>query len=344
MNIKNLVNVEDVFNYLKSVKSDAEYCASKFEFENYCKRYCRVEDTIRRLENQGYDDTDLMKKMANADNYDSFCEVSKLVIELVERDLALLTPYQYERILINGSYYKFKTAYYSENEQRNTTLRLATVSCHTKEELNALVASIQRGIRFNINGQTVVSLKAGYACQFTRISDENLGDGYHGVIYQTDYTADKVVMVFGEDNPVSIIYKYVEKNIDKTGLITAWASYLYNRLSDDGLLVECEGFSYSEDKNAPTKVLIISNQATNEVIMKYKMEGIKTGEIELPVTENVVLSPDATFVDLVEQYVIPNLQNEVCDYNIGEPISTPLKKAFYKGNKKCYTFTLDNKL
>lgn len=338
MNIRKLQNIEDVFNYLKSVKSDAEYYSSKHDFENYFRRYCKVEDTIRRLENQGYDDTDLMKKMANAENYDSFSEISKLVVEAVERDIALLSPYQYERILINGSYYKLKSAYYSENDQRNTILRLATVSCHTKEELNALVASIQRGIRFNIKGQTVVSLKAGYACQFTRISDENLGDGYHGVIYQTDNTTDKVVMVFGQDNPVDVIYQYVENNIDKTGLIPEWASYLINRLSDDGLLVECEGFSYSEDKTAPTKILIISNQVTNEVIMKYKMEGIKTEEIELPVTENVMLSTDATFLDLVEQYVIPNLQDEVCDYNIGEPISASLKKAFYKGNKKCYLY------
>lgn len=337
MNIKNLINIEDVINYLKTVQGNAEYYSTKYKF-NYQFRYCKVSDSIRRLEGLGYNETNLFKKMANADNYETFCEVSKLVIEKVQKDLGLLANYQYKKILINNSYYKFKSAYYSENDQEKEILRLATVSCYTKEELNALVASIQRGIRFKINGLNVLSIKAGYSCHYTRIYDENLGDGYHGVIYQTDDTTDKAVMVFDDDNPIDVIYTYVEKNIDKTGLLPEWSSYIYNKLINDGFLVECQGFSYSNDKNAPTKILIISNKVTNELIMKYKMEGIKTGEIELPVKKNVELSPEATFVDLVEQYVIPNLQDEVCDYNVGEPISPSIKKAFYKGNKKCYLY------
>ena len=338
MNIKNLVNIEDVISYLKSIKEDAEFYSNNRKYYYSFRSNSRTGYNISRLEALGYSETDLFKEMVSADNVDTFCEVAMLVIEKVDKDLSLLSPYQYERVLVNGSYYKFKTAYYSENDQKSSTLRLATVSCHTKEELNALVASIQRGIRCNIKGETVVSIKAGYACHYTRISDENLGDGYHGIIYQTDDTAEKVVMVFGNDNPVDVIYTYVEKNIDKTGLLSDWSTYIYNRLTDDGLLVECEGFSYNDDKNAPSKILIISNKVTNELIMQYKMEGIRIGEIELPVKNNVVLSPEATFVDLVEQYVIPNLQNEVCDYNIGEPISAPIKKSFYKGNKKCYLY------
>jgi peptide deformylase len=147
-----------------------------------------------------------------------------------------------------------------------------------------------------------------------------------------------MVMVFGEENPIEIIYTYIEKNIDKTGIIPEWSTFIYNRLTDEGLLAECSGFSYSSDKNEPKAILMLSNQVNNELIMRYKMEGIKTHEIELPVKENVELSANATFVDLVEKYVIPNLQNEDCDYNIGDEISPSIKKPFFKGTRKCYLY------
>lgn len=333
MNIKSLVNVEEVIELLSSVVSDIKWYSQEYNFKRYI-RNGSLQSKADKLKKLGYDYEDI-KAMASG-SYNDFLVTSKNVDEHIKVDLEKLALYQYKKILVNGSYYNFKSAYYSEYNGKYT-LRLATVSCHTKEELNALVASIQRGIGLDINHDRVNTIKSGYDCQFTRIADENLGDGYHGIIHQTDTSNEKVVMVFN-DNPVKVIYNYIEKNIDKTGLISQWDSYLYNRLTDEGLLTQCEGFSFSNDINSPSNILVISNKVNNELIMKYKMEGIKTGEIELPVVENVELKADATFVELVDQYVIPNLQNEICDYNVGEPICNTLKKPFYKGNKKCYLY------
>lgn len=333
------INIESVGIFLNQIVADIDYYkSSNSSFNAYYRKHSNMITVAERLEKVGFDDLDMIKELSLCTTFSQFKRLCEPVLVKVNEDLEKLKAFKYESYVINGNCYKFKSMFYSENEQGNDVLRLATVSCHTKEELNSLVASIQKGIKFNSNRVNILTLKAGYTCDYTRISDENIGDGYHAIISQTCILQEKMIMTFGEDNPVDIIYTYIEKNIDKTGLISQWGPFIYNRLTDEGLLIECKGYSYNGDKNEPKQILMLSNKVNNELIMSYKMEGIKTGEIELPVEGNVELSANATFVDLVEKYVIPNLENEVCDYNIGDEISSSIKKPFYKGDRKCFLY------
>jgi hypothetical protein len=333
------LSIGEVITNLNQVVSNIEYYKnSRSSFNAYYIKHKSMDNVIKQLEKAGYDDLEKMKELAQCATYSLYTELCEPILVKVKADLEELRSFKYESYIINGSCYKFKSMFYSENGEGKNTLRLATVSCHTKEELNALLASIQRGTRFNVDRGDILTIKAGYTCDFTRIADENRGDGYHGIIFQHDSSQDKMIMIFDEENPVDVIYTYIEKNIDKTGLIEQWGYYIYNKLTDEGLLTECKGYSYNSDKNEPKQILMLSNQVNNELIMRYKMEGIKTGEIELPVEGNVELSANATFVDLVEKYVIPNLNNEECEYNIGDEISESIKKPFYKGTKKCYLY------
>lgn len=337
----NKINIESVTVYLNQIVSDISYYKNySSNFNTYYRQHSNMATVVGRLEKAGCEDLDKIRELSQCTTYNEFKQLCEPVLMKVNEDLEKLKVFKYESYVINGNCYKFKSMFYSENGQGDNVLRLATVSCQTKEELNSLVASIQKGIKFNISRGNVLTQKSAYICDYTRISDENKGDGYHAIIRQdqTYNSQEKMIMTFGEDNPVDIIYTYIEKNIDKTGLIVQWGSFIYNMLMDEGHLTECKGYSHNGDENAPKQILMLSNEVTNELIMRYKMEGIKTGEIELPVEGNVELSANATFVDLVEKYVIPNLENEDCDYIVGDEISPSVKKPFYKGEKKCYLY------
>lgn len=52
-------------------------------------------------------------------------------------------------------------------------------------------------------------------------------------------------------------------------------------------------------------------------------------QIILPVSKYEEFSENVTFLELLQKYIIPNLQNERCHYNIGEPISDIISSKIY---------------
>jgi hypothetical protein len=157
------LDLEQVFSNLESIASNIDfYKNNRVYFNSNYRRYSGISDSIEKLQKYGYDeDLETLKELSQCTNYNEFVSLCEPVLERVNWALESLKPYRYQSYLVNGSYYKFKSLYYSDNEQGRSTLRLATVSCHTKEELNSLVASIQKGQRFSADRKDIVTLKAG---------------------------------------------------------------------------------------------------------------------------------------------------------------------------------------
>lgn len=326
-------NIKKVSDLLSQLLNVIEENSVDNNFELYVRT--RIKSYLRLLEQQGYD-IKYLEELTEVKDFKEFCDITEKVEDTLKNDLYTISANQYSTHNINGNEYKFKSIYFSEYDEINI-LRLASFSGITKEEINSLVASIQKGIHFNVGSEMVSTLKGGYECYFNRVQDENIGDGYHGCIYQVSSTMDQVLIIFDE-NPVKVVFDYIEKNIDKTGILPSWSTYIYNQLVDLGLLKECDGFNYDTSSYSPKKVLVLSRDIDNELIMNIKMKGIKNGDIKLPVRDNVLLSSETTFSELVDQYVIPNIETEVCDYNIGEPISENFKNPIFKKNKKVYLY------
>ncbi len=241
-------------------------------------------------------------------------QYAETLINLCSDEFKTLQQYRYHDIRVDMQYYKAKCVYYT-NTDFEKVLRYMIVSCHSVQELSALLSNLQKGSKRNTIGDYdyFTTVKNGYHCLYSRTQNENIGDGVHAVIYQND---ERVLKIHRDESPVEKVFKFVSANC-KTGLIPEWDEYFYNKLNDMGLIHECEGFDFTG--KAP-KVLVLSDEIDTDLVLRLKQNGLRSGEISLPVQNNVKFKPDATFYELVTEYVIPYMQDEEVHYQVGDPI------------------------
>jgi hypothetical protein len=227
-----------------------------------------------------------------------------------------LRPFIYQRICVSEQYYHAKALLFDELKG-DKTIRYIVASFFSEQEMRAMLSNLQKGIkRIEIGDryrEYAQSVKNGYRCLYSRTQNENVGDGVHAIIYHED---ERVLKIPQGESSVDKLYKYISTSF-KTGLIPEWKEYFYNSLSNEGLLTECEGFDYT---GRCPKIMVISEDVNQELIMSLKREGLESGAIILPVENNVEFNHDASFYELVTEYVIPHIQEEEVYYKVGDPI------------------------
>lgn len=252
----------------------------------------------------------------------------RLILEKLPPLYEKYKVYKYKDFFTGGEYYKIKTAFYDEiNYDRYLRYLIATF--HSEQEMKAMLSNIQKGNKTNrIDwNRDVTTFKNSYKCIYSRVKNENKGDGVHAIIYHEN---DSIIKVYPDESEVDKVYKYISTNY-KTGMIPEWKEFFYNELINRNLIRECEGFDYTG--KAP-KIFVASKELTTEEIMQIKKEGFDRGELVLPVENTVEFEEDATFFDLVTKYVIPYIKEEEVHYKIGDDINKVISSRVDLGNGK----------
>lgn len=296
---------------------------------------------LKSMKNAGKENS-LVLLLDNLCSKNSFMYSNKLDNESIELIKPILSEIKeekenikkdiYFKIYVEYQGYNIKTALWKVPEVGfYKELQYLVVTTHTKQELNALLATLQKGVkRISVNGETryqdIYSVKNAYTCLQARCPDENKGDGVHAIIY---LNGKNVIRVHKGENTINKVFDWIKLNA-RTGVLPEWSKYLYNELKERELISLAEGVDLTG--KAP-EIVIMSKEITTEVVREIKQEGLRNGKISIPADEVVEFNPDATFLELVQNYVLGNIQEEDAHYNVGEPISDILKSEI-KANGK----------
>lgn len=228
----------------------------------------------------------------------------------------------YESIKIDGYYHKAAAVRYDSNKK----IRYVIASFMSRQLLDNCLSLFQKGTPLYIEGKRYVCINKGYTCKGLRVKDENNGDGVHAIIYAND---SNTIKVFKNENRVDKVFTYIKENTE-CGLIDEWKSYFYNELLDNGHIEECEGFDFTG--KAPD--ILLMKDIDTDLLRNIKAIGLKKGSISLPVDEFQALDANMTFLDIIEKLIIPNIEEEVCHYNVGDPISDIFKAPIGLNHEK----------
>ncbi|MBO8161702.1 MAG: hypothetical protein H0Z24_08705 [Thermosipho sp. (in: Bacteria)] len=299
-------NTKWVLQLAEERKSDSWYYS--YYREKLAKEKQGLEEQPRLLEIL----EDLLQAISQT-NHENIIHKGKALLEMVEETREKLRPYLYKTFRVGSEFYKAKALFFDEKDD-GLTLRYGIFSFLSKQELKAFMSNLQKGLKNSLGYDDIASIKNGYVGVEARTTDENLGDGVHAVIWND---SDRVLRVHRGENKVEAVFNWLQSNL-QTGLIPEWRQWLYNKLSDKGLVRECKGFDYTG--KAP-KVIVIDEAVDTELVRNLKSEGLKSGEIKLPVEENVSLDQNMSFLDLIKEFVLPTLESEKAHYNVGDPIN-----------------------
>ncbi|NBI07531.1 helicase-related protein [Senegalia massiliensis] len=340
------MKIKRVIKCIEGLVESAKEILSLESYNRYEKYNLSIMKTwLEGLSKQGFEPKERFEELHNtidalynSSNSAIYVYVKELynpareLLSLLEGKAEELEPYKFQEINVDHNYYKAKTVLYDEDSETNTkTIRYIIATFLSEQQMKAMLSNLQKGmkrIKIGDNWNEVAqAVSNGYRCLYQRTTSENVGDGVHAIIYNED---ERVIKVHQEDNPVDRVYQFIAANC-KTGIIPNWKSYFYNKLTDEGLLRECKGFDYTG--KAPS-IIVLSEEINTELIMQYKEEGLRKGLIKLDVEENVELSEDATFFELVNDYVIPYIKEEKVHYQVGDPISPIISSPIDFGKGK----------
>lgn len=235
----------------------------------------------------------------------------------------------YETLYVDGVAHNFSTVLW-DKESKN--VRYCIGSFYSRQLLDQCLSIFQKGTSLRTDGEFLYTITKGYTAKVARATDENKCDGVHAIFFNN---ADRVIRVYENENEIDKVYDWLTSNT-KSGLIPEWKDFLYDELMAQDLIHECIGFDYTG--KAP-KVLVLdaelndSDKAT-ELIRNIKSYGLKKGYIKLPVEKNEDLPLDMSFLDIIQNLILPYIKDQDCHYNIGEPISPILQSPIVSGNKK----------
>jgi len=271
----------------------------------------------------------------------------------IKAEMERLKPYMYISLLVDGNYYQAKTVIYDDS------FRYMLMSFQSRQQLNVFLSNLQKGLKRNKIGgswEDISSIKNGYEADYLYVSDENVGDGVHAKIYNTDNNT-LIVKSHLEESPVTELYSWLKEHTKVALLdvpqdiakyqsiletlnltseqyedyVSLWKEYFFNRLRDKGLINECEVIDYT---NAAPTVYVISEDVTPELIRELRTEGLKNKEIAIPVVKEVEVDNEMSFLDIIETFVIDDIQDEKSHYNLGEPISPIISSPIIPFNGK----------
>lgn len=232
----------------------------------------------------------------------------------------------YISAIVGDTSHKFSTVLYDRDDR----ITFCIGSFYSKQTFDACLANFQKGCRIRFNNEYLTTKSKSYISRSTRSKDENNCDGVHAMIYLNE---DNVIKVYEGENEVDKVFDWLLSNT-KTGLIEEWKGFLYDELLSRDKIDICTG--YDATQKAP-KILVMDKELLNEkgteVIRTIKSHGLKRGYIKLPVQEDVELPKDMSFVDIIQNLIIPYIETQNCQYNIGDPISPILTSPIHDGNK-----------
>jgi hypothetical protein len=238
-----------------------------------------------------------------------------------------LLKYKFGRIEIQKQYYKAKTAFYDKND----ILRYCIMAFKTQQEYFMFLSNLQKGLaRIYVDYTKCSTVANGYIGRRMTVQNENTGDGVPAIIYCDD---NNVLRVHKGESKVDIVFNWVDRHA-KCGLLPEWKDYIFNEFSTRGLIHSCKGFDYSGGK-AP-EVLVLDYELDkrleedNLLMLEIIQKGIKENQISFPVEHSKKINDDITFLELIKECVIPNLPENNCRYNVGEPISPNISSEIRK--------------
>lgn len=243
----------------------------------------------------------------------------------------------YGDLRVDWENYKLKTLLYYENNMGEEVIAYMAGSFHTDQDYRAFLSTIQKGkkrIQFTpvdvANSYRLYSLttvKDGYLSRVKRTLNDNTRDGYHA-----DFHLDngRFFLLRENDNPIEVVYNWIVKNT-QAGVLPEWKTYLYNALSESGYITNCEVVNYS---NIGLKGFVLSDDVNTELIRELRTEGMSIGEISIP-REPVVLEEGMSFIEAMEQFIIPEITERKVLYTVGDEMSPVIESPiiFRKGNK-----------
>ncbi|UYZ38988.1 helicase-related protein (plasmid) [Clostridium beijerinckii] len=223
------------------------------------------------------------------------------------------TKNYFESMDIGGYYHNVAAIRYDSNNK----VRFIIASFLSRQLLDNCLTLMQKGESISIGKKKLTSIRKGYTCKVVRVHDENNGDGVHGLIYSID---DNTIKVYQNENKVDKVFEYLKVNT-QCGLMDEWKSYFFNELYSNGYIEECDGFDYTG--KSPT--VLWMKDIDTDLIRNIKALGLRNGNISLPVEEVKEIDTNMSFLEIIEKLIIPNIEADECQYNIGDPISDIFK-------------------
>ena len=231
----------------------------------------------------------------------------------------------YNNVRINGvGQYMAGIAY--DTSGTNNIAKVMLFSFYTKQQHDQCLASIQKGISFNYKYDRIYTKTKGYESNLKKCYNDNLGDGYHAMIFSTD--EDTIIVNKGEDKN-ELLYRYLLKF--KSGILPEWKDYFIDMLTDLGYINKCIKFDNTDGAYMPD--VYVMKDIDTTLIRNIKKEGLKNGSIILPVANDMPLDTNMEFIDIIEKLIIPYIQSEKCHYNVGDKIHPLIESPIKKGNK-----------
>lgn len=237
----------------------------------------------------------------------------------------------YNSVYVEGVNHNFSTLLWDKESKK---VRYGIASFYSRQLLDQCLASFQKGIGIRSEAESLYTITKGYIAKINRAIDENKCDGVHALFFNKD---ERVIRVYEDENEVDKVYEWLVANT-QSGLISEWKNYLYNELKSQELIHECVGYDLTG--KAP-KILIMDYQLSDkdkatELVRNIKSYGLKKGYITLPVKENQDIPKGMSFLEIIQELILPYIEDQNCHYNVGDPIS-PILKTPIISEKNKYT-------
>lgn len=333
--------IELINNYSK----DNFWSRYRNDFKKQILDLCKEIVEIEKLKDSNIIETiiELYEILQTSNNHEKAIDIIKQnnIKETLETYITKTSKSCYGQLYVDYENYNIKTILYYENTTRGSTIAYMAGSFYTDQEYRTFLANIQKGknrLRYlpvhieNGGEYDLQTVKDGYISRVAKARNSNTQDGYHA-----DFVLNngRFFLLKKNDNPVDIVFNWITKNT-QAGVLKEWKTYLYNTLSQNGHIIMCKGYNYT---NMELEGLVLSEEIDTELIRQLRKEGMDLGEISIP-REPVVLDPSMSFIDAMTQFIIPHITEKKHLYNVGEEISkyieTPI--IYKKGNKLKKTF------
>lgn len=244
------------------------------------------------------------------------------IVEKIDNEIQKLLPLSYGRLKVRGEDYKLKSILWYEDENHNKYIAYMAGSFYTDQEYRTFLSSIQKGvndidyyfIEKECRGEyQLKTIKNGYISRVKKAVNQNTQDGYHAT-FQLDN--GRFFVLREENSPIDVIYDWIVANT-QAAVLEEWKTYLYNQLVEGGHIIECKGIDYT---GINIKGIILSEEVNTEVIRNIRYEGLSLEEIEIP-REPIELDDNMTFLEVMNEFIIPEINAKETLYKVGDPFS-----------------------
>ena len=329
----------------------------RWKFSGYVRMLKREIETLKEMDSELYKEfEDFTNKIIREDDYakESLNEIKAFAEEKLK---PLYEPFEkesYSYLLIDGLEFKIKAMNYSSE-----AIYFGIFSFKTKQHAKTLISLINDGKKCQVRNEFYeyvdeirIEDKKKYKLQLAKANGLN-NDGYHGRLF---LDKKNIIRIFKNEEPkyfdifdeedriIDRFYNYINnsydaalftlpiketktyetmlKNINVSEeelliIIKKWKKYFYDELQRRNVRY-CRKNVGNEDY-LPKTYIIRGSMINDAMIRKIRTEGLKSGEIVLPV-EPVEIDENMSFLDVITKFVIKDIEDEEYHYNIGDEL------------------------